>query len=255
MCIFSAQVSSVANTKIFARSAADSSRQFLVYAMQYQAGSELAMILPLPVPPSSPEDAVRFIDLSGYPEFFDDMDIGFILPQAAGIFTFGADLADKQTLAVHEVGSFQASFAPRLQDFARLDPRFRLPEQAWEQLPQYHHYGFAVFKLKAGARKIHPMAFEFPRRNPHELFYPTVHIHDGKLETQADFDHSIYCQTPQRHEGWLVSSNEIPGLHPSPAGQFMHIDRAQGIVDPDEAIQMKQFIGLQANRDIVIPER
>ena len=50
MCIFSLLVSSVANTNIFARSSVEG-RQFLVYSMQYEADSELAMILPLPTPP------------------------------------------------------------------------------------------------------------------------------------------------------------------------------------------------------------
>jgi hypothetical protein len=250
VCIFSARVSSIANTKIFARNTADG-RQFLVYAMQYQANSELAMILPLPVPASGPENAIRFIDLLGYAEFFDDMAKGFILPQPAGR-SIGRLLANKQTLTVHEVGSFEASFVPHLGDFARLDARFRLPEQTWEQLPQYADYGFAVFKLKAGAQKIHPMAFEFPRRNPGKLFYPTVHIHDGKVETQAHFDHTLYCQTAQRQAGWLFSSADLPMLHPSPAARFMDIDRAQGIIDPDGFVQMKNLFGMQANQDIVI---
>ena len=33
--------------------------------------------VPLPVPPGSAKDAVRFIDLSEYPEFFDDLDLAF----------------------------------------------------------------------------------------------------------------------------------------------------------------------------------
>jgi hypothetical protein len=41
--------------------------------MQYRAAGELAMILPLPVPPGCGEDAVRFIDLSGHASFFADL--------------------------------------------------------------------------------------------------------------------------------------------------------------------------------------
>ncbi len=65
MCIFSGIVSSVANTRMFARSLANGN-QFLVYSMQYLADSDLAMILPLPTPVSPPKDVIRFIDLSGY---------------------------------------------------------------------------------------------------------------------------------------------------------------------------------------------
>lgn len=252
MCIFSPHVSTVAKTKIFARSATDG-RQFLVYSMQYSAGSELAMILPLPVPPSAPEDAVRFIDLSGYMEFFDDMAKGFILPQPAGRGP-GGSLGHAQNLVVHEVGSFEASFVPQLGDFARLDRRFRLPPRTWKQLPHYADYGFAVFKLKQGMRKIHPMAFAFPRRNPGELFYPTVHIHDGQVRDKAHFDHTLYCQTPQRQEGWMISSDELPAIHPTPAGRFMDIAQAQGVLDPEAPVQLNSLFGMLTNRDVVIQD-
>lgn len=88
-------------------------------------------------------------------------------------------------LRVHEVGSFEASFVPSLADFSRLDARFRLPDGLWEGLPIYADYGFAVFKLKAGERKVHPMAFEFASRDRRQLFFPTVHIHDGQIAERA----------------------------------------------------------------------
>ncbi len=46
----------------------------------------------------------------------------------------------------------------------------------------------------AATREYHPMAFEFPRRDPSQLFFPTVHVHDGKVHETAHFDHSLYCQ-------------------------------------------------------------
>ena len=49
MCCFSQPVESVSHTRIFARSAAEG-QQFLVYEMKLAAKSDLAMILPLPVP-------------------------------------------------------------------------------------------------------------------------------------------------------------------------------------------------------------
>ena len=75
MCCFSQPVEVVADTNIFARSA--NGRQFLVYSMAYAAATDLAMVLPLPVPPRPPEDAVRFINLERYPAFFRDMASGF----------------------------------------------------------------------------------------------------------------------------------------------------------------------------------
>src|SRR5262245_2257898 len=125
MCCFSRPVDSVTNTNIFARGAA-AGRQFLAYEMTLAAKEDLAMILPLPVPPGCAEDAVRFIDLEGYPGFFADLKSGF--PEPASRSAPGVAAGGKgKALAVVEVGSFEASFVPAAKDFARLDERFRLP--------------------------------------------------------------------------------------------------------------------------------
>jgi hypothetical protein len=250
VCIFSSLVSSVANTNIFARSSIEG-KQFLVYRMQYEADSELAMILPLPTPALPPEDAVRFIDLSGYPEFFTDMFHGFPIALTRGQAAAAA-IDGSATLKVHEVGSFHASFVPHQRDFARLDSRFRLPDQTWAMMPQYKDYAFAVFKLQAGARNVHPMAFEFPRRNSRELFFPTVHVHDGVVTPDAWFDHSLYSQRPllQGKHDWSSPFEDTF----VPASEFMDIGRTQGIVDADTTVQRRTIYGLEINRDILIDE-
>ena len=56
MCCFSRPIDLVADTRIFARS--EIGRQFLVYGLRYAWPSELAMVLPLPVPPDPSEDAL-----------------------------------------------------------------------------------------------------------------------------------------------------------------------------------------------------
>src|SRR6516165_6436387 len=83
MCCFSGHVERVADTSIFARSV-DNGRQLLVYSMTISTKEDVAMILPLPVPPNSPEDAVRFIDLKEYPSFFLDLKAGFPDPVSRG---------------------------------------------------------------------------------------------------------------------------------------------------------------------------
>jgi hypothetical protein len=65
MCCFSRKVDLVADTNIFAR-ASKEGRQFLVYSMRFKAGEELSMILPIPVPKRTKDDAVEFIDLKKY---------------------------------------------------------------------------------------------------------------------------------------------------------------------------------------------
>ena len=129
MCCFSGKVDRVADTNIFARPAKDG-RQSLAYAMRVKAGDDLAMILPIPTPENSPEDAVRFVNLEKYPAFFDDLRHGFPeppRPRAAGREAPKAAKEDAP-LKVVAVGSFEASFVPAVKDFARLDARFRLQD-------------------------------------------------------------------------------------------------------------------------------
>ncbi len=253
MCIFSAYVASVGDTRIFARRSTGR-HQFLVYSMQYEADSDLAMILPLPTPPSPAEDAVRFIDLSSYPHFFDDMRKGFVEPVTRSL-SLGPIQPGKSILQVHDVGSFEASFVPHRGDFARLDDRFRLPDVVWEQLPRYDDYAFAVFRLKAGAVEVHPMAFEFPRRNETELFFPTVHIHHGEVEPLADFDHTLYCQTSQLQRGWIFSASHEDASNPLAARHFMDMRNTKGIVDAAGFVQKKRVVGTFPNEDVVVSER
>src|SRR4051812_7997630 len=222
MCCFSQPVEFVAGTNIFARPAR--AGQYLVYSMTLKTGSDLAMILPIPTPKASKEDAVTFINLEKYPDLFDDLRAGFPEPRPAGRAKDDAPtpLAAPPKLKVVEVGSFVASFVPTVKDFSRLDEQFKLPEGTWDKLPRYKDYGFAVFKLKKGEQKVHPMAFEFPRADERKLFFPTVHIHDGKVHDQARFDHVLYCQGADTGMRWTES--------PQPASFFVKkLDEAKGV--------------------------
>jgi hypothetical protein len=218
MCCFSRHVEKVWSTRIFARPL-EAGRQLLVYGMSLEVASDVAMVVPIPVPPGSADDAVRFVDMSAVPTFFDDVSALFpvLVPQPASPSFARFEPQSAPVLVVHDVGDFEASFVPQVRDFARLDARFRLPEEVWEALPTYADWGFCVFKLKAPAnsgrsgllglfkapkpssRKVHPMAFEFPRRDASQLFFPTVHVHDGLVHPTAQFDHELYCQT---EPGW-----------------------------------------------------
>ncbi|MFN8597314.1 MAG: hypothetical protein U0559_14180 [Anaerolineae bacterium] len=250
--MFSGNVRSVAETNIFVR-ASTVGKQFVVYSMKYEAANDLAMILPLPTPPASPEDAVRYIDLSGYADFFRDMRSGFVVA-SRGTLGVGQFALQAAKLKVHEVGSFEASFVPTLADFERLDERFRLPGKVWDKLPQYADYGFAVFKLKPGARSVHPMAFEFPRRDPNVLFFPTVHVHQGKVEKRAKFDHALYAQTAHRALGWQISRTWDEEARPRLAGDFMQIDRCAGLIDAEQPVLFQSIKGVRTNTDITLPD-
>ncbi|MEX2187509.1 MAG: hypothetical protein WD875_11970 [Pirellulales bacterium] len=248
MCCFSGQVQHVADTNIFARASAEG-RQFLVYSMKFKADDAVAMILPLPVPKEPKEDAVKFINLEKYEDFFEDLKRGFPEPPTnrAGALDDDARKADPQ-LKVIEVGSFEASFVPAIKDFARLDKRFRLPDGVWEKLGGYSDYGFAVFKLKAGEQKIHPMAFEFPRRDANKLFFPTVHIHDGKVHDKAGFDHALYCQVAEGQSLPMFDWRESP----QHAVEFVKIDKAQGIVKKNAHVYLRTMHGRLKNADVLV---
>lgn len=249
MCIFSREVDSVTGTSIFARRSG-SGRQFLVYSMTMAAKTDVAMILPLPVPPRSGELDVRFISLKQYPDFFKEMRTGFRMPRERPVSrqlpkggSFGGG-----KLAVVAVGEFEASFVPTIKDFTRLDERFRLSQVIWDRLPQYQDFGFAVFKLKAGERSIHPMAFDFPRKTPERLSFPTVHVHDGEVHPKATFDHLLYCQPSDQESLAVMDWEESKRL----AQHFMRPASTRGIVAPNQHCYFRRMTGMHKNEDVTV---
>ena len=271
MCLFSQHVEKVWSTRIFARPLANA-RQLLVYGMSLEVADDLALILPIPVPASPPDDAVTFVDLSSRPGFFEDLSA--LVPVANDATTLeigrGFFAAQSASLVVHDVGDFEASFVPTPRDFDRLDARFRLPGDVFDALPSYGDWGFCVFKLrkpsgsrgsglldlfkskaskstKGKPRKVHPMAFEFPRRDASALFFPTVHVHDGAVHPTAEFDHALYCQTDPALEPlmqWERSAERGEGL---PA-------EAQRWVEPSSWIYKRTLSGEHPNRDTLLTE-
>lgn len=241
----------------------------LVYGMTFDASEDLAMILPIPVPAGSPEDAVRFIDLSACPTFFDDLSELFPVVHPPSYGGPGAVRAapESANLVVHDVGEFEASFVPTPRDFERLDSRFRLPGEVWDALPEYADWGFCVFKLRspsrgglfglfksskaraagAGGRTHHPMAFDFPRRDKGALFFPTVHVHDGLVHPTAHFDHELFCQVEPELESlvdWPRSAWTTERLAPS----------AHPWVKPNAWIWKQALSGDLPNRDTYLTE-
>ena len=196
MCAFSQPVD-VSDTLIFAR--IEGPRQYLVYKMVFSSDEDLPMILPIPVSTGSGEDAVSFISMEDHPDFFNMLSVLFPTLEEedeAGNVSFEDPVAE-EVLNVHQVGYFDASFVPNIQDFSRLDEGFSLPGHVLEQFSGGANYGFVVFKLSKGhTQEVHPMAFSFPTRMPDTLFFPTVHVHDGKFHETSDFDHLLFCQHP-----------------------------------------------------------
>ena len=209
------------------------------------------MILPIPVISGSGEEAVDFINLGGYENFFRDLEKGFPKPKMRIQWPTGSvKSAQVRLLEVVSVGSFVASYVPSVKDFARLDARFRLPKGTWDKLPQYRDYGFAVFQLKKGAGKIHPMAFSFPSRlaSSAQIYFPTVHIHDGEVHEMEEFDHILYGQTWPKaglssRKGWEES--------PQFAVNFTEINKSKELLWGKGHIYRKRMNGKLKNEDVI----
>jgi hypothetical protein len=270
MCIFSGNVQSVSKTRIFARTESGG-KQVLAYQMEYAADKSLAMILPLPV--AAATESIDFIDLSSSEDFFSILDAHFPIPkQISRSLSFGLkSLDDTDTLEVHQVGNFVASFVPTINDFSRLDSRFALPRATWDKIPAYADYGFAVFALypaipkqkdelqmprsksprarepqKLETIKPHPMAFSFATRWPNATFFPTVHIHDGKVHEEEHFDHSLYTQV-----NTTLMAKKLTDHEWKPSGHALsNLDKR--IVDNERIGYKVQLEGMLENIDTIL---
>ncbi|HVY31389.1 MAG TPA: hypothetical protein VHB79_32775 [Polyangiaceae bacterium] len=254
MCCFSGHVKHVSGTKIFARLLADG-RQLLAYAMKVELEQELAMILPLPVLASAGEGAVSFIDLGDEDGFFEALEAAFPAFSVAPAARLFQGPPTRAPLPVFDVGRYVASFVPTPADFARLDPRFRLPNQLLAQLPIYQDYGFAVLQLKPLPRgtkmpqKLQPMALAFTPRESRALFFPTVHVHDGSMPARAGFDHALFCQADGVLEatlGWVAATE--------PLGTHLRGARSRELVDGERGGFASPLWGPLPNRDFWLRE-
>lgn len=246
MCIFSGQIKDVSQTKIFCR--LSGVRQYLVYEMQLATDSDTAMILPLPTPPGE-DNAVSFISLQEYDGFFDDLKKCFPAPRLRfrGIDVALLASGGVYSLPVHRVGKFDASWIPSMRDFSRIDPRFRLSEAVWNNLPVYGDYSFAVFQLRRGESTIHPMALSFLSRNPGALYYPTSHVHDGEVHSTADFDHVFYGQGRDFDSEWQ-SSVRLP--KDVMLSDFLTSHKTSDVIDQDAPAYRMIRMGTFDNQDL-----
>jgi len=247
MCCFSGSVKHVSETSIFCRMGAQGN-QVVIYSMVLETDRDVAMVLPVPVAEERNEGSVRFVNLSGYADFFPKLDRAFPMPRSksSGADPFGGAPAASAPLKVQSVGCYEASFVPRVEDFLRLDERFRIPPEVWAGLPEFTGHGFVVFKLKAGRARVHPMAFAYPARDRTKITFPAVHIHDGTVHAVADFDHALYCQSESSEVrmNWQESV-ALPG-------GYVNLDRLQGTVRNDAHVYKRQMVGDFENADVVV---
>lgn len=237
----------VSATNIFARMLSPGV-QGLAYSMNIDAKEPIAMILPLPVIPGAGEDAVTFISLEKHAHMFTTFHHMFeVIPPASRKGGLSLGIQRQATLVVHQVGAFIASYVPSRADFTRLDTRFRLPEVLFDAVPAYADYGFAVFQLEPGKKTIHPMAMSFPTRAADKLFFPTVHVHDGKFKAKARFDHALYYQTKRRIQvGEYLPSGGFEG---DAVGWDAPRESYEGLVVPGDALLRRTLRKRMPNED------
>ena len=101
---------------------------------------------------------------------------------------------------------------------------------------------------------MHPMAFEFPRCDPNYLFFPTVHVHDGRVHSKAKFDHALYCQTHSAPPNWEQSV----GVPDDIGGDEFQLERwdesYRPFLDLYSPVYRRQMLGTFANQDVIIRE-
>jgi len=178
-----------------------------------------------------------------FPDIFED--IHDLFPKLRGIdLPFSAGSAE--ILEVIQVGAFSASFVPNQSEFSRLDPHFQLSKIVLETLPNYTDYGFVVFKLQKGALQVHPMAFWFKTREENQLYYPTVHVHDGSVYKTEVFDHTLYAQGSLSEDIGLDSTYEKKG-----SKELEIIEsKSKGIVSSSSEVYKKILVGSLPNKDV-----
>lgn len=263
MCCFAGPVQSVTNTNLFARMSGKGT-QMLAYQMEFETEKENAMILPLPVAMPAREDSLRFVSLKEYEHFFRDLNNAFpeIRPRSRSFNSRSLlpTAAIDSPLVVHEVGDFVASFVPTMRDFSRLDQRFVIPKSSWDKIPHYSDYGFAVFQLKSLKGKPHPMAFEFETRLQDEIFFPTVHIHDGEVHQREHFDHTLYLQNAAFDQ--VCGDYQNRGVKDPQTGfvrskdvarRYCKTEKSAGLLNPDLLVHRIEMRGQLENKDILAP--
>jgi hypothetical protein len=251
MGIFSAPVRVASTFNFFARANAD--HQFLACNFRYEADTPFALILPLPTPPDTPASAVRFINLSGYDEFFSDMRRGFPdLTRDTGKQSFTDRLLEKvRDWLDLDTTQIEFAFFPNRTVLAEMRDSWPVSEAVWTALEPYAACGLVGLKLEAGANRLPPVAFEFPRRDPDEVTFPTAH--NLPPSAVATLRHGLYAQTSKRSLQWRISISAEDD-RPLRAREFVKTDRTLGLIDPDQPIVSRRLVGAADNVDVRLIE-
>jgi hypothetical protein len=219
MCIISAKVHNVANTKLLVAVNLQTKRQYVVYSnVVDNATTNNAMILPVPNPGS-----VKFHNLSAYAHIFEDCDKSFIKQVSKSIYNTKSVL--KNTLKVFDVGSYKVSIANSLEDIKRINTNVFSLSPGCESLLQKNYsnslYGFIICKLDKGNKQYHPFGYSHNLPNDEKVFIPTKHYHPHESNDYVGFGfggngYSLYEDKKPIKEEWdhdIYLINVSPNFH------------------------------------------
>ena len=251
MGIFSTPVRVASAFNFFARAQAD--HQFLACSFRYEAATAFTLMLPLPTPPDAAANAVRFINLSAYDDFFRDTRRGWPdLTRDTGKQSLTDRIREKvRDWLDLDTTQIELAFFPNQSVLADRRDRWPLPEVVWSALTPYAKFGLVGLKLEAGANRLPPIAFEFPRGASTELFFPTAHNLPRRVA--QNLKHALYAQTATRSLAWRISIS-AEDERPLRARNFVKVDRARGLIDPDQPIMARRLSGPADNLDVRVPE-
>ncbi len=208
MCIISLPVKSVGKTKLFVGPDVSGTNQITVYSNNVDNISDLnAMILPVPYP-----ETVRFIDLSGQKDFFDECTKCFrqhVSRSLSSYDGFSLNICNDSMLKVYNVGSYKASIALNIGDLNKVDTSvFKLASDCGALLESEYGnkpFGFIICKLNMGKEDYHPFAYSHKILNS-TLFIPTKHYHSHISNTVL---RTIQLNQPTQYTSKNINSYSV----------------------------------------------
>ena len=198
MCMISDEIISVGKTRRFVGvNTGTRQKQITIYSNEVDTESlKNSMILPVPFP-----ESVKFIDMSEYPDIFEDCESSFenIVTRSLN-YGRGDYFSDNCFLDVLDVGSYKVSLAKNIQELSNVDPHvFTIPSEFIEMLKENYtskSWGFIICRLDKGLKEYHPFAYSHNIAG-NNVFIPTRHYHKHSagevvIKNRADWDHDIY---------------------------------------------------------------
>ena len=254
-------------TRIFATKHAG--KDVLVYEAAIMTPESNAMVLPIPIRAGS--GPIELVDLSAFPQMFAEIALyynGPVEPADA----WGRPEAPPQKLEVFTVGAFKASIVPSLDQLGQLDDRFHIQPGFRELLAErYGDWAFVVYQLAPGNHILHPFGVAFESRFQEQLFFPTLHVHDGAhAAAKAGFAHSLYAQGASLEVRQLPFNDQLPRsprqswgdppppvmahpwAPPPPPRPVLPMPEVPGFVDLRRPLDSMSRFGVHPNTDMYV---